>query len=832
MKYISRETYWQQILRQDIPLLQIPATAPVDKEPVSVSVTVSPELRERITAVTKAQPMGKYIFYLTCFSALIAKYTGEEVIALVSPQLPGYSDMQQEGVNLIIAQMDAGATGRQLLNGMKERITEMLPFQGITPPSGTGTFAFIDTAMQEPVPALNSRFLLCVSGDSLELTCTGGHSRAFIAQLLRHFCRLAQLILEQPDQPVAELEVTDEAERLYLADSAGKYDSGVVADGHFLDHFMQQLQRVPHAPAVKFRNKTLSYAELERKSNQIAGALKARNVGYGNRVVVVMDRSDKLLAAMLAIWKLGAVYVPVDPASPRERVMNIVRDAAARHIVLEYKHRLLLEYDEQSDHILAESIDNNSDEYTQAEPVAGSLAYIIYTSGSTGNPKGVMVNHKGMLNHLLVKIKDLAINADSVVAQNASQGFDISIWQFLSALMTGGCTRVYSNEDVKDVTGFPEKVYADGVTVLQVVPAYLRALYEMRGEEDIQRFFGALSYLVVTGEEFRPSLANRCFRLLKNTHIVNAYGPTETSDDVTHYTMTSLYPEALLPIGVTLPNIFMYVTDGNGRLCPDGMKGEIWISGAGTGDGYWNDPLKTAAAFMPDPFVPARGMLFKSGDLGCRLPDGNFIFFGRKDDQVKINGCRIELREIEMHLLKMEMIQDAVVLPAKTPAQEQSLHAFLLCPAAEQPDETTVREFLKTLLPAYMVPSGFTFLESFPTLPSGKTDKKSLLEKQSAAPSVSTTAAMTPTEQQLMQIWETVLGTAIPGKHAHFFEQGGNSLHALQAVVAINKNWNVTLDIQEIFDYPVLGQLAARIPADSGLAGTTHPAGTKITVEI
>ncbi len=446
----------------------------------------------------------------------------------------------------------------------------------------------------------------------------------------------------------------------------------------------------------------------------------------------------------------------------------------------------------------------------QARPE--NLAYVIYTSGSTGNPKGAMVEHIGMMNHIQAKINELQINKNSIVAQNASHCFDISVWQFLVALMVGGGTVIYSNELILNPNQFINQVIEDQITILEVVPSYLSVMLDSL---DLNfRKFESLNYLLVTGEAIKPYLVKRWFDMYPKIKMVNAYGPTEASDDITHHIMDHAPEMEQVPIGKTLQNFKIYIVDENMKLCPIGVKGEICVAGVGVGRGYLNDEERTKNVFIEDPFAEEKGVrLYKTGDLGRWLPDGVIEFFGRKDYQVKIRGFRIELGEIESKLVDHMKIQEAVVLDQEDELGNKYLSAYLV--ANEELDISEVKEYLLDSLPDYMIPAHFIQLDQIPLTPNGKIDRKSLEKYQEFNQQTNPEyiAPRDQVEKELETIWSEVLGVDgyQIGIEGNFFDLGGHSLKAITILARIHKELNVEVPLAEFFERSTIKELAEYI---------------------
>ncbi|HET9619872.1 MAG TPA: amino acid adenylation domain-containing protein, partial [Kofleriaceae bacterium] len=440
----------------------------------------------------------------------------------------------------------------------------------------------------------------------------------------------------------------------------------------------------------------------------------------------------------------------------------------------------------------------------------GDLAYVIYTSGSTGVPKGAMVEQRGMVNHLFAKITDLAIHAGDCVAQNASQCFDISVWQFLSALVVGGRTHIIADDAAHDPVALLDTVHAQGVTVLEVVPSMLRAMLEEL--EPRPRPAGALRWLMSTGEALPPELARRWLRARPDVPLVNAYGPTECSDDVTHHILRTPPTDAAgqLPIGTPIANTQIYVLDAQRQLVPEGFLGELYVGGVGVGRGYLHRPDLTERAFVPDPFTAVAGArMYRTGDLGRHLPGGAIEFLGRIDHQVKVRGFRIELGDLETALERQPGVKAAAAVAAPDARGELQLVAYVVSDV----EPAALRRALGDVLPAYMVPQVIVPLAEMPLNANGKLDRKALPPPPSEPDAGVRTiqAPRTPLEAQLAQTWRAVLGVEQLGVDDDFFALGGHSLLATRLVARLRDALGRDVPLRLVFEAPTIAAMASAL---------------------
>ena len=437
------------------------------------------------------------------------------------------------------------------------------------------------------------------------------------------------------------------------------------------------------------------------------------------------------------------------------------------------------------------------------------LAYVIYTSGSTGIPKGAMIEHRGMLNHILAEVEQLHITGDSVIAQNASQCFDISVWQFLAALTAGGKTAIYADDLILEPGRFIKQIIKDGVSILEVVPTYLTLMLGILAENPAE--FKALKYIMPTGEAVTANLIKKWLELYPEVKVVNAYGPAEASDDITQYIMDGIPENEIVPIGKPIRNTRIYITDKEMNLCPVGIAGEICVSGTGVGRGYINDSEKTREVFGCDPFIGRPGVrLYKTGDMGRWLPDGNIEFIGRRDNQVKIRGFRIETGEIESKLCTYEGIKQSIVTDITDEGENRYLCAYFTASEREVA-VADLRRHLAQSLPDYMIPSRFMQLEEMPVTHNGKIDRRALPEPEiKETGQVGNELPRNHIEKRLAEIWQEVLDVKKVSIKDNFFELGGDSIKAIQVSSRLNK-YKMKLEIRAIFQHPQICELSEYI---------------------
>ncbi|MEV6678946.1 amino acid adenylation domain-containing protein [Streptomyces erythrochromogenes] len=559
----------------------------------------------------------------------------------------------------------------------------------------------------------------------------------------------------------------------------------------------QRARSRPEAVAVVHGASRWTYAELNARANLLARALLARGLRPEDPVAVVCERNLHWAAAVLAVLKSGGAYLPVEPRFPADRVAAMITRASCRFaltgpgVTTSLRRTLQLHRDMQAVDIGTAYTEGHAAGDPGLSVPADSLAYIYFTSGSTGEPKGVMCEHAGMLNHLYAKISDLGIGPGQTVAQTAPQCFDISLWQLLAGPLAGGRTLIVEQDAIMDIERFLDTVVAGRVNVLQLVPSYLDAV--LASLELSPCDMPDLRCVSVTGEAVKKHLVERWFANRPGIRLVNAYGLTETCDDTNHEVMDQVPGGDRIALGRPVANVGVRVLGPDLEPLPLGAPGEIVFSGVCVGRGYVNDPERTRLAFPPDPH-DLSGRIYRSGDRGRWLADGRLEFLGRRDGQVKIRGFRIELAEVENALARTKGIRDVAVVVVPENRGGPYLAAFYTTSAARRAD--ALREQLSRRLPAYMVPSAFHRLDELPVTANGKTDTKALLDMASAHGGTSDSLQVPtgPTERRLAAAWSHALGVPVEriGRQDRFFDLGGTSLSALRVVIALDKEITLT----------------------------------------
>ncbi|AQU69570.1 non-ribosomal peptide synthetase [Streptomyces niveus] len=580
--------------------------------------------------------------------------------------------------------------------------------------------------------------------------------------------------------------------------------------------FEEQAARTPDRTAVACEDRTLTYAELDARANRLASVLH-RRLGLGPESVVGirLPRSEKFLVTILALWKCGAAYVPLEPKHPIQRHLKVLRLSKAVAVVSEAEYEpdapeadaTWLRYSR----LVSEGASAPATSPGLPRPM-DAAAYIMFSSGSTGEPKGIVIEQRAMLNHVLAKIEDYRVDdAEAILAQNAPSSFDISVWQFVAPLLNGGQSRIYPDADVEDPATFVDLTDRHGVTVLELVPSYLAMMLDELDLTDRTGLFEALHHVVLQAEPLKPSLVERWYARFPGIVMSNAYGATETADDVLH-PVTRVPDGDLTPTGKPIRNACVYIVGDDFQLVPPGVRGELLVGGVAVGRGYLTETPANARAFLDhNPVEPERaGRVYRTGDMARWRDDGQIEILGRNDHQVKVRGQRVELGEIERAVHTLDQVSDAAVKHFPAPNGGGSYLVGYVVPApGGSPAAEQLKSALRTQLPDYMVPAHFVLLDALPLGDSGKIDRKALEEprmftgrQQPATPSRHSV------DDTVLRCARTIFGHSDIGIDDDFFELGGNSISAVRLIQLVREAFGIDLPGITIFERPTLREFS------------------------
>ena len=656
---------------------------------------------------------------------------------------------------------------------------------------------------------------VCYPGDDLGLHLSYDQryfDETTVQNMLGEFKRLLLALVQGFHGDMADLPLIGEREREFLVEGCNQSAHAYPLDRSYIELFEAQVSEHPQRIAASYLEQQWTYDELNRRSNGLGHALIAAGVGLDQPVALLAERNLDLLGMIIGSFKAGAGYLPLDPGLPSQRLSRIIDMSRTPLLVCteacrEQAIELLEGFDCQL--LVWEEVPargENPGIYSGPD----NLAYVIYTSGSTGLPKGVMVEQRGMLNNQLSKLPYLDLSAADVIAQTASQSFDISVWQFLAAPLFGARVDIVPNTIAHDPQGLLAHVEAQGITVLESVPSLIQG---MLAQDRIS--LDGLRWMLPTGEAMPPELAHQWLLRYPQIGLVNAYGPAECSDDVAFFRVDLASTRGTyLPIGTPTDNNRLYLLDGALELVPQGAVGELCVAGTGVGRGYVSDPLRTAQVFVPNPFGAPGERLYRTGDLARRRSDGVLEYVGRIDHQVKIRGYRIELGEIEARLHEQPQVRDAAV-GVQEGVNGKHLVGYLV--AADEtlnPSERLdrIKQRLRAELPEYMVPLHWLWLDRLPLNANGKLDRKALPELEiGQLHSQDYLAPRNELETTLAAIWAEVLKVERVGVEDNFFELGGHSLLATQIASRVQKTLQRDVPLRAMFECSTVAELAEYI---------------------
>ncbi len=693
--------YWRRQLDAAPALLQLPSDRPRASTQsfrgAIHSFTVSNSTTESLRRLCREETATMFMVLLAAFDVLLSRYSGQDDLVIGTP-VAGRNRSEFERlvgffINTVVLRTDLSGnpTFRELVGRVREvslgaYAHQDLPFEKIVEElhpqrdlSHTPVFQVMFSLQNTPAdapafPELTIRAMEVDSGTSkfdltldLQEASTGLlgwfeysidlFTADYIARLTGHFVMLLEAIAQNPDQKIGALSLLTEGEQRQLLLEWNATTVAYTTNEPFNRLFEQQVERTPDAIAVVCGPLQLTYADLNQRANNLARLLIEQGIAAESVVGVLMSRDINLLTSILAVLKAGGAYLPLDPEYPVQRLRTIVEHSGARLVITAREFRSTLnEICNSSEALTAPAVlvvedlleQQRETENLPPRAVPDNLAYIIFTSGSTGVPKGVMIHHRGMVNHLWANIEALSMTSLDVLAQTASHCFDISVWQFLAPLIIGGRVHIFPDEITQDPTRLLREVDRAGVTVFETVPSLLQvALADVQAGKQKRPELKSLRWLLPTGEEVPAELCREWLRTYPNAPLMNAYGPSECSDDVTLAPIHEPPDETVIRVSIGRPigNLQVAIVDRELNLAPISVPGELCVRGIGVGRGYLSLPSRTASVFVPDPFSTEPGArMYRSGDRAKYLPDGSIEFHGRMDHQVKVRGHRIEAR--------------------------------------------------------------------------------------------------------------------------------------------------------------------------------------------
>jgi aspartate racemase len=849
-------SYWKRQLASPLPVLELPTDRP--RQPIQTNhgasehFTLTKDLSEAVRALSQQRGTTTFMTLLAAFQTLLQRYTGLSDI-LVGTPIAGRSRPETESligffVNTLVMRSDLSGdpTFTELLARVREvaldahahqdvpfemLIEELQPVRVLSHPPLFQVMFVLENA---PMPRMEvaglslepmdietgtAKFdITLVFDEGEQLTGfweynTDRFDQTTIRRMSEHFLRLLEAVVTNPEQRLSQIPLMNAAERHQLLYGYNLTTTDFPRDSSIQQLFEQHAATSPAALALIFDQGSLTYGELNERANQLAHHLRHLSIGVETPVGICAERSPELIIGLLAILKAGGLYVPLDPATPQERLSFMLRDTQVSLLLCDeaLRHTFAGEASVQVVSLQQALTEAERESSLNPQPAvsAQNLAYVMYTSGSTGTPKGIGISHRSIL-RLVCQSAYAHFSPEETFLQLAPISFDASTFELWGSLLNGARLALMpaAQPSLEELAAALERY--------QVTTLWLTAgLFHQMVDSQLAAL-GGLHQLLAGGDVLSVQHVERVLRELPAVRLINGYGPTESTTFACCHVMGvdgERVVGASVPIGKAIANTQLYVLSEEMQPVPVGVPGELYIGGDGLARGYLNRAELTAERFLPHPFSTQTGArLYRTGDLVRYLPDGNLEFLGRIDTQVKVRGYRIELGEIEAVLLSHPAVRAAVVVAREEEAGDKRLVAYLVG-ETESVAVIELRGYLKEKLPEYMIPSAFVMLDELPLTANGKVDRRALPAPERGRVEAGTeyVAPRTEVEEILCGIWAEVLGVERVGVDDNFFELGGHSLLATRVVTRLSGAGYRELPLRSLFEKPTVAELAILI---------------------
>jgi amino acid adenylation domain-containing protein len=850
----AHRTYWLNSLSGELPLLNLPGKRQRPRIKThnghGLSAYIGPETTHKLRSYSQENGGSLFMGLLAVWNILMYRYTGQKDI-IVGTSIAGREHVDLEGqigfyVNTLALrnEINPKENFKELFSRIKQttlrayshqtypfdKLVEELNIQGNANQSTVFDVMLVlqNNGEKTEAPELKnedfnkvidlgyspSTFDIRIGieeiGDYLNVQVVYNldvYDREMMEWLIRHYKQLVSALLASPEEKISQIDYLSQEEKHKLLVTFNDTRIDYPKDKTLVELFEEQAGKTPNNIAVVFEKTELSYKHLDELSNKLASYLReVYQISPDDLVGIQLDRNEWMIVVILGILKAGGAYVPIDPEYPSSKKEHIMKDTSLKLLITEVKFIHNIDY--YGGKVFAIDVEFNPEKYSSKRLShtirSNNLAYVIYTSGSTGKSKGVMVEHRAVVNTLLSQMEFLQINSKTKGLQFASFSFDASIWETFLILLSGARLSIINAHDRNDFALVTEFINAHEIDIATLPPSYLNKM-------DISELKGLVK-LITAGES---AVYEKAMEYLEFGTYYNAYGPTETSICCTIFKLenkNSLLFNSI-PIGKPISNTQIYLLSEEEQLQPVGVIGEICIGGAGLARGYLNQEELTREKFIANPFKEGE-CLYKTGDLARWLSDGNIEFIGRIDDQVKIRGYRIELGEIEHALQSHKEIEEAVVLVKENQNHEKELVAYITAKTEQNTNE--IRSHLKGILPEYMLPAYYVQLEELPLTSNGKIDKKSLPDPEGLGltSGIAYVAPRNEIEEKLIMIWQEVLQRENIGIKDDFFALGGHSLKLIKMINQINKQFGLNYDLKGAYSEPTIESMSQKIKTD------------------
>ncbi|WP_113970949.1 non-ribosomal peptide synthetase [Rossellomorea aquimaris] len=863
----DQEEYWRGEFSDTVPVLELPTDFPRPKQKSNKGKRLTLEVGEELTDDLKklAADTGctLYMTLLAAYNVLLHKYTGQDDIVVGTPVVGRSHPDLQETIGMFVNTLplrnkpQKEKTFNDFLKEVKENSLKAFenqdyPFEKIvdilagkvkhgTTPIFNTLFVMVNENMSNiessyfkinPVPyqTNSTQFDITLYIHQLQnnIVFSVDYSTELfkekkVENLLGNFKELLYGITENRNGKISSLNFLSKDEKDVILNQFNKNPEELSDSSTLVEWLEKQAINNPNKVAVKYNEGILTFDELNKEANQLARLLtNEKNIQPDEIIGIITDRSKEMLIGIFAILKTGAAYLPVNPVFPDERIEYMLNDSGCSLILVNRSVKEdLTFFNGNIININEIPHKNESKENINKVIKPFHLAYVIYTSGSTGMPKGVMIEHRSVINRINWMNKKYPINGNDVIMQKTPFTFDVSVWEIFWWTLSGSKVFLLNKDEEKYPEQVTNEIYKNKVTTMHFVPSMLNAFLSFLEENSNELMkLKSLKWVFVSGEALKPSHVVKFEKIIKeknhDVELINLYGPTEATVDVSYFDTDNYnsFSYNSVPIGKPIDNLQLYILNQENQLQPIGVNGEICISGIGVGRGYINQVDLTKEKFIRNPINPNM-ILYKTGDIGRWLEDGNIEYLGRIDHQVKIRGYRIELGEIESNLVNCNGVDDCVVIDRENENGDKYLCAYVV--SKQEVSISDIKKELSLKLPSYSVPSYFVRLDAIPLTPNGKADRKVLPEPvQQFEIDTPFVEPISNTEKITADVWQSVLGVKRVGLQDNYFDLGGDSIKSISIISKLNKAFGRNLHVSDLYEKSTVGEISDLIEKREG----------------
>ncbi|MDQ0232871.1 non-ribosomal peptide synthetase [Metabacillus malikii] len=849
----KQESYWQEVFSKEVQNINLPLDRVRPSQPSyageQVTFSIEKDLLSSLKEVARGQEATLFMTVFSIYNILLSKYSGQEDITVGIPVIGRKHNEIKNVIGMFVNTLairsypDSNLSFKEFLCSVKENLLKTYenqdyPFEHLIElleiqinrnqaPLFDTIFTMQDKKIEsltvgdleiQSVEVTSKDIKFDLSFEAVErenqlqvkiLYSTALFNQSTIERMVDGFMEIVQRVTTEPNTSLKDIVLLDKAEQQKQIYEWNDTKHLVDVSKGYHEKLEEQVNRTPYHTAV-FENDTgLTYMELNQKANKVARYLRSVGVAPDDLVGIMLERSTDMLIGILGILKAGAAYLPINPHLPAERIQYMIQDSEINVLVTSGSMKQEIVFSGLTIHLHDDEIKKQDHTNLPSVTKPTSLAYVIYTSGSTGNPKGVMIEHQSLINRIDWMQSRYPLTEEDIIMQKTPFTFDVSVWELLWSSLYGAKVYMLPPNGEKDPAIICEAIEKHRITAMHFVPTmfsmFLDHLKYYKGSYDLS----SLRQIFTSGEALLSSHVTAFHQYVKKefgTRLTNLYGPTEATIDVSYYDCEDEYVSTV-PIGKPIYNTSLYILNKHHHIQPVGVEGELYISGIGLARGYLNRQELTDEKFVDNPFIPGSKM-YQTGDIAKYLPDGNIEYIGRTDDQVKIRGNRVEIGEIETNLTGYDSITDAVVLPIQDENGNYELFAYYV---ASQPiPNMELRNYQSKMLPDYMLPSMYVFVERMPLNASCKVDRKELQKLKNVTKSSEFMVASNEVEQKLTRIWADVLHIDEQkiGINDSFFELGGHSLKAISIISKVYEEFATTLSLKDVFHSPTIKEQA------------------------